>query len=168
MEDNKVAVESSLKVEIAESFMSGLKGLMEAHNVVLPEEASSDVFTELQQRVEELEGKLEEETSAKISIATELFSASKQNIFAESTNDLADTQIEKLRALSEGLDYDSVEDYSKKLNTLKESYFDKGTAKTLAEDIVEDQDTVELDEEVKPQGPGMANYAAAISRTVRK
>ena len=78
MEDNKVAVESSLKVEIAESFMSGLKGLMEAHNVVLPEEASSDIFTELEQRVEELEGKLEEETSAKISIATELFDASRK------------------------------------------------------------------------------------------
>lgn len=168
MEDNKVAVESSLKVEIAESFMSGLKGLMEAHNVVLPEDASSDVFTELEQRVEELEGKLEEETSAKISIANELFEASRKNIFAEAEKGLADTQIEKLRALSEGLDYDNVEDYSKKLNTLKESYFDKGTAKTLAEDIVEDQDQVELDEEVKPLPGGMANYAAAISRTVRK
>ena len=102
MEDNKVAVESSLKVEIAESFMSGLKGLMEAHNVVLPEDASSDIFKDLESRVEELEGKLEEETAAKIGISNELFEAQAKNTFAEASNGLADTQIEKLRALSEG------------------------------------------------------------------
>lgn len=166
MEDNKVAVESSLKVEIAESFMSGLKGLMEAHNVVLPEDASSDIFKDLESRVEELEGKLEEETAAKIGIANELFEAQATNTFAEASNGLADTQIEKLRALSEGLDYDNIEDYSKKLNTLKESYFEKVSAKSSTD--VEDQEPVELDEEVKPLPGGMAKYADAISRTVRK
>ena len=165
MEDNKIAVESSLKVEIAESFMSGLKGLMEAHNVVVPEEASSDILSDLENRVEELEGKLEEETATKIGLSNELFEAQKQNTFVNACEGLADTQIEKLRALSEGLDYDNVEDFSKKLNTLKESYFEKGTAKVSTD--VEDQDPVELDEEVKSVGE-MAKYADAISRTVRK
>ena len=40
MEENQVAIESSLKVEVAESFMNGLRGLMEAHNVVIPEAVS--------------------------------------------------------------------------------------------------------------------------------
>jgi len=165
MEENKVAVESSLKVEIAESFMEGLKGLMEAHNVVVPEEANSDILQDLNNRVEELEGKLEEETAAKISISNELFEAQTTNIFAEATKGLAETQIEKLRALSEGLDYDNAEDFDKKLNTLKESYL---ANKQVVSEEVSDQDPVELDEEVKPLRGEMANYAAAISRTVRK
>jgi len=166
MEDNKVAVESSLKVEIAESFMDGLKGLMEAHNVAIPEDANSDVFKDLESRVEELEGKLEEETASKIALTNELFESERKNTFAEAANGLADTQIEKLRALSEGLDYDNIEDYSRKLNTLKESYFDKGQARSSVD--VEDQDPVELDEEVKSVPGEMAKYADAISRTVRK
>ena len=60
LEENKVAIESSLKVEVAESFMSGLKGLIEAHNVILPEDNETDVLASLESRVEELEGKLED------------------------------------------------------------------------------------------------------------
>ena len=166
MEENQVAIESSLKVEVAESFMQGLRGLMEAHNVVIPEDADSDVLTDMQSRIEELEGKLEEETSSKISLGNDLIEAQVQNIFAEATDGLAETQIEKLRALSEGLDYDNVEDFEKKLNTLKESYFDN---KAATSSDVEDQDPVELDEETQPVLPkSIANYADAISRTVRK
>ena len=167
MEENQVAIESSLKVEVAESFMNGLRGLMEAHNVVIPEEADSDILTDLQNRIEELEGSLEEETSSKISLSSELIEAQVQNIFAEATSDLAETQIEKLRALSEGLDYDNVEDFESKLNTLKESYFDNNAASVSTD--VEDQDPIDLDEETQPKLTGsIANYSDAISRTVRK
>lgn len=166
MKENQVAIESSLKVEIAESFMEGLKGLMESHNIVLPEDASSDVMQNMTDKVEELEAKLEEETVAKIELGKAVQVAEQKLIFAESTKDMAETKIEKLRALSEGLDYESSEDYSNKLNTLKESYFG---AKTAVASSVEDEDPIELDEETQPKlEGGMANYAAAISRTVRK
>ena len=166
MEENQVAIESSLKVEVAESFMNGLRGLMEAHNVAIPEDADSDILTDMQNRIEELEGKLEEETSSKIALGNDLVEAQVQNIFAEAVDGLAETQIEKLRALSEGLDYDNVEDFEKKLNTLKESYFNN---KAAISSNVEDSDPVELDEETSPVLPkSIANYSDAISRTVRK
>ena len=165
LEENQVAIESSLKVEVAESFMTGLKGLMEAHNVVLPEDGQTDVLASLETRVEELESALEEETSAKISINNELIDAQVQNTFAEATNGLAETQIEKLRALSEGLDYENVEDFSNKLNTLKESYLESKTGKSSD---LSDEQPVELDEEVKPLPGGMSKYADAIARTARK
>ena len=166
LEENKVAIESSLKVEVAESFMSGLKGLIEAHNVILPEDNETDVLASLESRVEELEGKLEEETSEKISLANELIESQVQNIFAEAVDGLADTQIEKLRALSEGLDYENVEDFSNKLNTLKESYLETKQAKPSD---VSDESPVDIAEEneAKPLGE-MAKYADAITRTVRK
>ena len=145
--------------------MSGLKGLIEAHNVILPEDNETDVLASLESRVEELEGKLEEETSEKIGLANELIESQVQNIFAEAVDGLADTQIEKLRALSEGLDYENVEDFSNKLNVLKESYLEDKQAKSSD---LSDEDPVELDEEVKSLPGGMAQYADAISRTVRK
>ena len=166
LEENKVAIESSLKVEVAESFMSGLKGLIEAHNVILPEDEQTDVLASLETRVEELEGKLEEETSEKVQLSNALSESLTQNIFAEATKGLAETQIEKLRALSEGLDYENVEDFSNKLNTLKESYLETKQAKTSD---VSDESPVEIAEEneAKPLGE-MAKYADAIARTVRK
>jgi len=166
LEENKVAIESSLKVEVAESFMSGLKGLIEAHNVILPEDEQTDVLSALETRVEELEGKLEEETSEKVQLSNALSESLTQNIFAEATKGLAETQIEKLRALSEGLDYENVEDFSNKLNTLKESYLETKQAKTSD---VSDESPVEIAEETeaKPLGE-MAKYADAIARTVRK
>ena len=166
MKENQVAIESSLKVEIAESFMDGLKGLMEAHNIQLPEDADSDILQDMTSKVEELEAKIEEETVAKIEVSKQLQEAEQSLIFTETTKDLVETKIEKLRALSEGLDYDSAEDYSNKLNMLKESYFG---AKPAVASSVEDEDPIDLDEETKPNlKGGMANYAAAISRTVRK
>lgn len=166
LEENKVAIESSLKVEVAESFMSGLKGLIEAHNVILPEDEQTDVLASLETRVEELEGKLEEETSEKVKLSNALSESLTQNIFAEATKGLAETQIEKLRALSEGLDYENVEDFSNKLNTLKESYLETKQAKTSD---MSDESPVEIAEETeaKPLGE-MAKYADAIARTVRK
>jgi len=166
LEENQVAIESSLKVEVAESFMSGLKGLIEAHNVILPEDEQADVLSALESRVEELEGKLEEETSEKINLSNELAESQTQNIFAEATKGLAETQIEKLRALSEGLDYENVEDFSNKLNTLKESYLETKQAKPSD---VSDESPVDIAEEneAKPLGE-MAKYADAITRTVRK
>jgi hypothetical protein len=145
--------------------MHGLKGIKEAHNIQLPEDADSDVITNMTAQVEELEAKLEEETVAKIEISNELQVAEQSLIFAESTKDLAETKIEKLRALSEGLDYDNAEDYSTKLNMLKESYF--GTKPAVVSSM--DDDPIDLDEETQPKlNGGMANYAAAISRTARK
>lgn len=166
MKENAVAIESSLKVEVAESFMEGLKGLMEAHNIKLPEEVDTDLLADLNSQVEELEAKLEEETVAKIASANEALVAEQKLIFAESTKDLAETKIEKLRALSEGLDYENVEDFSNKLNTLKESYLE--TKKATSSDL-SDESPVDIAEEneAKPLGE-MAKYADAIARTVRK
>tara|TARA_R110000868_G_scaffold9000_9_gene45638 strand:+ start:21313 stop:22332 length:1020 start_codon:yes stop_codon:yes gene_type:complete len=162
-DENKVAVESSLKVEVAESFMNGIRGLMEAHNINIPADADNDVLETLRSKVEELEGQIEEETAEKIAISNQLAEAVQKVIFSEVTQNLADSQIEKIRALSEGLDYVSAEQYSKKLVTLRESYFSIKAAPSS----VEDAEPVELDEEVRATGP-MANYAAAISRTARK
>jgi hypothetical protein len=73
------------------------------------------------------------------------------------------TQAEKLKALAEGLDFTSADEYANKINILRESYFN-GSVKT---DKVLDNNEVESDgrgmisEELK--GP-MAAYVRTLGR----
>ena len=77
------------------------------------------------------------------------------------------TQIDKLSKLSEGIEYESNDEYKSKIDLLKEHYFNGKTAKTEAEDLNSDPVDVDEDERVAPD-PGMAASAQAISRSVRK
>ena len=56
MSENEIAIESGIKVEMAESLMSGLKNLFVEHNVSVSEE-TVDVVENLETTVSELEGK---------------------------------------------------------------------------------------------------------------
>ena len=57
MEENKLAVEHGVRVQMVESFMTGLKGLFEEHYVDIPEE-KVDVVDELIAKVDDLENKV--------------------------------------------------------------------------------------------------------------
>jgi hypothetical protein len=73
---------------------------------------------------------------------------------------LADTQKEKLAALAEGLEYVTEEDFSKKVKTIKESYF-KNSVSTPAAEVADETPVEGLSEEVTP---AMAQYLTALNR----
>ena len=68
---NKLAVETGVRNEVTESFISGLKKLFEEHYIDVPEE-KEDVFESLVQEVAELETKLDEQTQKHMDTAKEL------------------------------------------------------------------------------------------------
>jgi hypothetical protein len=76
------------------------------------------------------------------------------------------TQKDKLSQLSEGIEYESNDDYRSKIDLLKEHYFTSNYT-TETEDLNSDPVDVDTDEPMA-QDPGMAAYAQAISRSVRK
>lgn len=168
MEENQVAIDSSLNAQIAEEFMQKLKALFEDSYIQVPEE-KLDVVEELTAKLEELEEKLNGVVSENIELRSVVEAKNQEEIFDEVSEGLALSQVEKFRTLAEGVDYDSAETYRKKLEIVKEQYFSekKATAKTI-----EEQEMVELDEEVTPQakapaGP-VSNYVSAIARTIKK
>ena len=61
MTENKLAVETGVRNEVTESFISGLKKLFEEHYIDVPDE-KEDVFENLVIEVAELEEKLDEQT----------------------------------------------------------------------------------------------------------
>ena len=122
MEENKLAVEQGVRNEVTESFISGLKKLFEEHYIDVPSE-KEDVFESLVQEVAELETKLDEQTQKHMDTAKELNTYKAKDMFHEITDGMVATDIEKMKELTEDVDYESDEQYKEKLNIIKNSYF---------------------------------------------
>jgi hypothetical protein len=124
MEENKVAVETGLRTEIAEDFMNKLKDLFIESYIEVPE-TQVNLVDELAEQVEELEQKLNEQTAAVLETSEKLEEYQRETVIRESARDLADTQVEKLRSLVSSLDFENEEVFEQKVKTVKESYFKK-------------------------------------------
>ena len=165
VEENKLAIETGVRADMVEDFMVGLKDLFTEHYVDVPEE-KVDVVEELFSKVEDLESKLNKQVDENVNLRGTVKEFEKETIFAESTDELTDSQVEKLRGLAEGIEFNSAEVFAGKISMLKSQYFDVIDEQVSV--IVDDEnDPVALDEEKTTTGP-MANYMSAISRSVTK
>jgi len=122
MEENKLAIETGVRNEVTESFISGLKKLFEEHYIDVPDE-KEDVFENLVVEVAELEEKLDEQTEKHIDTVKELNTYKAAHIFKSISEGMVDTDVEKFVELVEDVDYDTDEQYREKLNIIKNSYF---------------------------------------------
>lgn len=167
MEENKLAVDSGLRGEIAESFIGGLKNLFEDHYIDIPEE-KADVVEELANKVEELEAKLNESIEETIELKKKNEEFERAVVFAEEIDGLTETQIAKMESLSEAVDFESEEDFRERLQTIRENYFD-GPKEVITETAGLDDEPIEIDDEepATPKG-AMGAYVASISRQVKK
>jgi hypothetical protein len=166
IKDNKLAIDKGIRSEIAEDFISGLKTLFKEHYIDVPEE-KYDVLEAMAQEKEELEKKLNEEIAKNVEISKSNLSFSKEKIFSEASNGLADTEAEKLKDLAENIEFKDEKDFSKKLDTIKESYFPKVNSETATAKA--DVDSVVGDATLTSGGnEAMAAYTAAISNTLTK
>lgn len=166
LEDNKVQIESNFKVEVAESLFNGIVNVMSEHNLNVDEDVK-DVVAEAEQAKAEMTEKYNEAVAKLIEANAIIEEGKKAAAFEEISEGLADTQVERLRALAEGVSFNDIEDYSKKLNIIKESYFQQEQVKSedLSDQLLEESN--EETEEVKPKLDGeMASYVNALARTL--
>ena len=159
MEENKVAIQTGLRTEIAEDFMNKMKDLFTESYIDVPE-SKIDLVDELAETVEELEEKLNAQTGKAIEMAEELESYKRDAIIREASRDLVETQVEKLKSLVDDIDFDDEETFAKKVATVKESYFNKVTSTESA-----DFDTDEGDDAIVESSGSMAQYLTALKRT---
>ena len=163
MKENELALESSLRSEITEEFMGGLKDLFKEHYIEVPEE-KVDIVENLFDKVEDLEGQLNDKVQENIKVKNELNEYRKDKILEEVCDDLADTQAEKMKSLVEGVSYeDDSEKFEEKVKTIKENYFPE-TIKQ--DDNVEQLDSSsEVSEKSEPKmNHIMEAYSKAIAR----
>ena len=158
MEENKVAIQTGLRTEIAENFMNGMKELFSESYIEVPE-SKVDLVDELAETVEELEEQLNDTTGKAIAMAEELEHFKRDAIIQEAARDLADTQVDKLKSLVDDIDFDDEEPFARKVATVKESYFTKTVTESTNMDTSEDDDNT-----VVAEG-SMAQYLTALKQT---
>ena len=122
IQENALAVEHGLKTEMTESFLAGMKGLFEDHYVTIPEDRY-DVIESMVDKLDEMEGKLNEQIERNVALNRRLAESTADVIFAEVAEGLALSQKDKLATLAENVEFESESDYREKLVTLKKSYF---------------------------------------------
>jgi len=162
MKENELAVEKGIRSELVEDFMTGLKNLFTEHYIDIPEE-KVDLVDDLFEKVEELEQKLDESINTSVDIKKELAEYKKAETLREVSEDLADTEKEKLGKLADGIDFEDKSQYSEKLEVIKENYFPKQQKETITEELenteVEEQDSSESDVD-----PAMKRYVSSLTR----
>lgn len=163
IENNELALERGMKSEILEGFVEGLKGLFEQHYIDVPEERF-DVLGDMEQKMEELEDKLNEQVKKNIEAQKVISEHQRKEILDIAKEGLTDTEVEKLVGLSEELAFDDAETFAKKIQTIRESYFtNKAKSDTIVESVISDEPVEELTEEVKKSvDPKMAAYMSAL------
>jgi hypothetical protein len=177
VKENELAIESGLRSELTEDFIAGLRNLFVEHYIDIPEEKVS-VVEEMTAHVVELENKLNEQIAATIEINKNLNEYKKMEAIYDICEGLTATQIEKLKSLSEGIEFTSIEDFVDGLKTLRENYFPAAvSSKSNNVRLDEETDVVEQAQSLAEQkqkenktgaDPIMDAYVKSISRTVLK
>lgn len=144
MDNNEVAIESGLRAELSEEFISGLRQLFMEHYVDIPENEIS-VVDALGGQVQELEAALNEEIERNVSLTNKLNGMAKHEIVSAISEGLTTTQTEKLYALAEGVDFTDPEEYAEKMLTLRESYFPQSVGVSKALDSADDLEPLNED-----------------------
>ena len=157
--ENELAIERGLKGEIAEDFISGLKQLFEDHYIDVPDE-KYDVLEAQSEKISELEEKLNEVIQKSVDLTSSNEKLVREQVISEVSEDLADTEIEKFKSLTQDVEFGSEDSFREKLDTLKENYFPKSqptSDKTIDDEdgsTAQDVDTTDA----------MKTYMSAISR----
>ena len=162
MEDNELAIESGLRSELTEEFIAGMRNLFAEHYIDVPAE-KVDLVDELATKVEELESKLDEEIERGVEYKQALVESRKNEITRVVTENLTDTQVEKIKTLAESVEFSTEDEYKSKLETIRENYFPSGMKKADAEQLHENVDDTEDKKEIAD--PFVAAVSQAISKT---
>ena len=161
MKENELAVEKGIRSELVEDFMTGLKNLFTEHYIDIPEE-KVDLVDDLFEKVEELEQKLDESINTSVDIKKELAEYKKAETLREVSEDLADTEKEKLGKLADGIDFEDKSQYSEKLEVIKENYFPKQQSETITEELENTEE--EQDSSESSTDPVMSRYVSSLTR----
>jgi hypothetical protein len=160
VKENEVAINQGLKTEIAEDFMTSLQAVFKEHYIEVPE-GKEDLIDDLAEQVSELEESLNKSTEDNISLHNKVSSFEKDQIVREASSGLAETEAEKLAKLCEDVEFDNIDTFQQKVDTIKQSYF-KGEVKESVDEVNsmvgEDEAPVEV------QSDTMSRYTQAITK----
>ena len=165
--ENQLAVEKGLKTEMTESFLTGMRSLFEEHYVTIPDE-KYDVLENMVDKLDEMEGKLNEQIDKNVALTKRLSESVADVIFAEVAEGLALSQKDKFASLAENVEFESEESYREKLATLRKSYFPEnaGVQRDESENLSEETQSTQY--QTTPVSNTMERYLQTLTRVSNK
>jgi hypothetical protein len=165
---NEIALESGIKTEILEDFVSGLRNLFEDHYIEVPNERF-DVLSDLQDQLNTTKKKLDEATTENAKISKAFSDLRKNEIISVVSKDLVSTDAEKLKSLAEELTFEDDASFERKVQTIRDNYFSavsatQNSTKTMVDTIVTDEPIV-INESAKITDVKIAAYAELLTRS---
>ena len=151
LEENKIAIQDARTVEIAEAFVNGLKDLFVEHAIVADVD-NAETIGALEEEIETANERANAAILESMAVKKELNEMKAEIVFAEISEGLTTSQIDKLRTLSAKLVKEDVDAFKTDLTSIKETFFapttpalneevepvvvDKPSAANLSEDFV--------------------------------
>lgn len=162
-EKNRVALRHSVKVDIMESFIGGIRKLFLEHNFNIPEGDIAKV-DEQAEEISELKARLAESTKETAKVERALDEAKRKIAFTELTEGMSTLDKEKMRELVEGKTYSSAEAFANGAKIIKEGYFTKKALKMVAEEAP----IISEDKEIpSPRKKAQDDYMSRLASMMR-
>lgn len=156
LEENKVAIESGFRREIAEQVIESMVSIVESAGVQLPEE-KIDIADALVSENEELTDKYNKSLQENIDLKKQIKNFQIKEAFEKNTVGLSEGTKDRLRKLTENIEFADAEQFTQKLEVLKESI----TGESAAPAKTNLNEASEAVVEKKPVDSRMAMYIKA-------
>lgn len=121
MKENEIAIASGLKVQLAESFLTGMTNLAESFNVSLPENAEGPLG-KLQDQLDEANKKIDSLINVNLELNEAVTNAKKQDVIETVTEGMTETRKEKFILEATKIKFLNESQYQEALDELKESF----------------------------------------------
>jgi hypothetical protein len=162
VEENKIAIDSGIKGQMAESLITALKGIFEDHYISIPEEAVN-VVESLTQEVEGLKTRLNESTETIIDLSNQVEKSTIKDIVSEASDGLTLSQKDKFLSLVENVSYTDMNEFTSKVSAIKESVFTTKVGGPSSQPLTED---ISGEPEPREVSPMMKRYVESLSKSV--
>lgn len=141
--ENKVELESQVKVNLAESFLSGISNVAEGFNVEVPV-GSENIIAEAEQKNADLQNRVDQLVGQNEKLQETISESKRQSIFEAVSDEMTETRKERFKEASAKITFIDESQFKDALTELKESF----VPHKKDEQITENKDEVAVDETV--------------------
>ena len=173
MKENELAVEKGVRAEITENFIYGLRNLFAENYIDVPE-GKENLVESLEEQTEELQEQVNSHLKRNMRLKKQLQNERRKNILFENSSDMTLAERDQLEQLTESVDFESEEEFEKKIQIIKEHYFSNDSETTVSKkkDMTEEEQfgsqTLLEDYHAEPASMTAIDvYKNAISKIVR-
>lgn len=168
LKENELEIKYSLRTEVAENFISGMRKLFAENYIDIPEDEIS-VVDEITDQIDSFKEQAEEAQTQNDKLLKEVLSYKKASIVESVSEGLTETQKIKLEKLSNSVEAEDTNEFQTKLKDLKEVYFNEGEeSKKLLGSLSEE--VIGTDEVIAEESndSSVNAYAQFLTKTIKK